>query len=326
MSGAIVAALKKIAVYIGTDKKALKTVLGIVLGVVVLLLLPIAAVLGIFSEGVDMSTARIEEIINEYQTIGAATLTEIEEKMLAAGYSEQKAEEAQAIYLLALFDKTGTENFVERLVACFAAEQTDEELINAVNTEFGTNLVAAEFAQAIREIREKYTGQEEYMTNKRCMIAKKIGRNKYRAISCKYYGELAHTGDILTTEYTDPQKVDELLALGDLYYLGAHLYWTDKMEPWETMTLAYGRDFQKKDCEAKEYTLEELQEIKFPYLYIFVKADKWIYRGDGELEHCFRDTKKALRFYFAKQLELALLEEQGEAEDIVSEPEPTLKL
>ncbi|MFQ9737487.1 MAG: hypothetical protein ACLR06_07065 [Christensenellaceae bacterium] len=49
MTGAIAAALKKLAVYIGTDKKALKTVAGIVLGVVLLLVLPIAAVLGIFS-------------------------------------------------------------------------------------------------------------------------------------------------------------------------------------------------------------------------------------------------------------------------------------
>ena len=58
MTGAIAAALKKLAVYIGTDKKALKTVAGIVLGVVLLLLLPIAAVLGVFSGDVKIDTDR----------------------------------------------------------------------------------------------------------------------------------------------------------------------------------------------------------------------------------------------------------------------------
>lgn len=35
--------------------------------------------------------------------------------MLDEGYSQLKVEEAQAIYLLALFDKTDEENFVDRL-------------------------------------------------------------------------------------------------------------------------------------------------------------------------------------------------------------------
>ena len=86
MTGAIAAALKKLAVYIGTDKKALKTVAGIVLGVVLLLVLPIAAVLGIFSGEVKIDTDRLQELIAKQQATGEAVMAEIEEQMTAAGY------------------------------------------------------------------------------------------------------------------------------------------------------------------------------------------------------------------------------------------------
>ena len=98
MTGAIAAALKKLAVYIGTDKKALKTVAGIVLGVVLLLVLPIAAVLGIFSGEVKIDTDRLQELIAKQQATGEAVMAEIEEQMTAAGYEETRIKQAQALY------------------------------------------------------------------------------------------------------------------------------------------------------------------------------------------------------------------------------------
>ena len=89
------------------------------------------------------------------------TLTAIEEQMLEAGYSELRVEEAQAVYLLALFDKGDEDQFVERLVGCFEEEQTDAELISAINAEFGTAINHTEFTEAVKEIREKYKNQEE---------------------------------------------------------------------------------------------------------------------------------------------------------------------
>ena len=44
MSATVAAALKKVAVYIFTDKKALKTVGGIVLGIIIIIVMPIVAV------------------------------------------------------------------------------------------------------------------------------------------------------------------------------------------------------------------------------------------------------------------------------------------
>jgi len=46
---------------------------------------------------------------------------------------------------LALSDYAHEPGFVDKLVRCFTAEQTDEELIAAVNAAFGTELSAEEF-------------------------------------------------------------------------------------------------------------------------------------------------------------------------------------
>ena len=161
MAFPIIPILKKVAVTLVTDKKARKVILGIVLGIIFVILMPIIAILGIFSGGIDLGLDDINSLVEQQQTVGESTLTAIEEKMLSEGYSQLKVEEAQAIYLLALFDKTDEENFVERLVGCFEEEQTDAELIASVNAEFGTAITPSEFTEALKEVREKYLNQEE---------------------------------------------------------------------------------------------------------------------------------------------------------------------
>ena len=59
MSATVAAALKKIAVYILTDKKALKVVGGIILGIIIIIIMPIVALLGIFTGSVDIDTDRL---------------------------------------------------------------------------------------------------------------------------------------------------------------------------------------------------------------------------------------------------------------------------
>ena len=158
---AIIPILKKVASVVLSDKKGRKAVLMIVGIVLVIIILPIIALLGIFSGGIDLGLNDINSLVQEQQQVGESTLTAIEEQMLEAGYSELHVEEAQAVYLLALFDKGDEEQFVERLVGCFEDEQTDAELISAVNAEFGTAINPTEFTEAVKEIREKYENQEE---------------------------------------------------------------------------------------------------------------------------------------------------------------------
>ena len=52
MSATVAAALKKIAVALLTDKKALKTIGGIVLGVLIIIIMPIVAVVSLFNGGI----------------------------------------------------------------------------------------------------------------------------------------------------------------------------------------------------------------------------------------------------------------------------------
>jgi len=158
---AIIPILKKVASVVLSDKKGRKAVLMIVGIVLVIIILPIIALLGIFSGGIDLGLNDINALVQEQQQVGESTLTAIEEQMLEAGYSELRVEEAQAVYLLALFDKGDEDQFVERLVGCFEEEQTDAELSSAVNAEVGTAINHSEFTEALKEIREKYENQEE---------------------------------------------------------------------------------------------------------------------------------------------------------------------
>ena len=158
---AIIPILKKVASVVLSDKKGRKAVLMIIGIVLVIIILPIIALLGIFSGGIDLGLDDINAMVQEQQQVGEATLVAIEEAMLDEGYSQLRVEEAQAVYLLALFDKSDEENFVERLVGCFEEEQTDAELIASVNAEFGTAITPSEFTEALKEVREKYLNQEE---------------------------------------------------------------------------------------------------------------------------------------------------------------------
>ena len=156
---AIVPIIKKVASVVLSDKKGRKAVLMIIGIVLVIIILPIIALLGIFSGGMGLDD--INSMVQEQQQVGEATLVAIEEAMLDEGYSQLRVEEAQAVYLLALFDKIDEENFVERLVGCFEEEQTDAELIASVNAEFGTAITPSEFTETLKEVREKYLNQEE---------------------------------------------------------------------------------------------------------------------------------------------------------------------
>ena len=158
---AIVPIIKKVASVVLSDKKGRKAVLMIIGIVLVIIILPIIALLGIFSGGIDLGLDDINSMVQEQQQVGEATLVAIEEAMLDEGYSQHRVEEAQAVYLLALFDKIDEENFVERLVGCFEEEQTDAELIASVNAEFGTAITPSEFTETLKEVREKYLNQEE---------------------------------------------------------------------------------------------------------------------------------------------------------------------
>ena len=79
----------------------------------------------------------------------------IEVAMTEKGFTAEKAKEAQVLYVLALSDYAEQTDFVSKLLGCFAEEQTDKQLIIAVNTTFGTTLNAEDFTKVMTAIRAK---------------------------------------------------------------------------------------------------------------------------------------------------------------------------
>lgn len=161
MSATVAAALKKIAVAILTDKKLRRTVLGIILGVIIIIIMPVAAVISVFSGDTKIDTDRLQQLVIEemsdeekvkLQTV-ENMMKAIETAMTEKGLPAEKAKEAQVLYVLALSDYAEQANFVSKLAGCFAEDQTDEQLIAAVNSAFGTELKSEDYSKIMNSIR-----------------------------------------------------------------------------------------------------------------------------------------------------------------------------
>ncbi len=159
---AVGAALKKVATYILTDKKAMKVV-GLIVGIVlVIILLPIGALLAIFNGGIEIDTGRLDEIYQERQIQLVEIWEDVESTMTNAGFDQTRIDEAQALFIFGLHDHIGEDGFIESLVGCFENDQTDSELIDAVNSEFGTSLNVEDFQNAMASTRNAYINTSNY--------------------------------------------------------------------------------------------------------------------------------------------------------------------
>ena len=162
MSATVAAALKKLSAVVLSDKNNLKTVVGIIIGIIVIIVMPIAAVLSIFSGDMNIDTDRLQQMITESLTSEEEdnlkfiedTMLTLDEKMTAAGFPD-RVKEAQVLYVLALSDYSREDGFTDKLVGCFAADQTDEQLISAVNETFGTDIKSEDFTKIMNDIRAK---------------------------------------------------------------------------------------------------------------------------------------------------------------------------
>ena len=164
MSATVAAALKKLSAVVLSDKNNLKTAVGIIIGIIVIIVMPIAAVLSIFSGDMNIDTDRLQQMITESLTSEEEdnlkfiedTMLTLDEKMIAAGFPN-RVKEAQVLYVLALSDYSREDGFTDKLVDCFAADQTNEQLILAVNEAFGTDINSEDFTKVMNDIRAKGT-------------------------------------------------------------------------------------------------------------------------------------------------------------------------
>ena len=158
MNATVAAALKKIAVAVLSDTKILKKGFIFLLSVLVGFMMPMAAVIGIFAgKSMEISDEDIENALSEeqreYYAKLNATYGEINERMQEAGFPD-RIDEAQTLFVMGLVDHMYDENFSLRLVGCFWGGQTDAELVDRVNAEFGTDMALDDYLKIIVELRK----------------------------------------------------------------------------------------------------------------------------------------------------------------------------
>ena len=171
MSATVAAALKKIAVALLGNPKTLKTIGGIVLGIIIIIIMPIVAVVSIFNGSIEIDTGRLQTMVVENLSAEEQaklqfvedTMYAIEDEMTAAGFGDLRITEAQVLFTFCLYDHAQAEDFALRLAGCFAEGQTDAQLIAAVNSVFGTEISAEEFSQIMDGIRSVYIDTSGYI-------------------------------------------------------------------------------------------------------------------------------------------------------------------
>lgn len=163
MSVSIGAALKKIAVAVLTDKKLRNTVLGIILGIIIIIVMPFAAIIALFNGSIEIDTDRLHSMVVENLSeeersrlqFVEDTMNGIEIKMSETEYDSRQILAAQVLYVTMLSEQASDPGFIDKLVGCFSAEQTDTQLIVNINLAFGTDISADEFTKFMSSIHKR---------------------------------------------------------------------------------------------------------------------------------------------------------------------------
>lgn len=110
------------------------------------------------------------------------------------------------------------------------------------------------------------------------------------AIYCHWDGYLEHNGQLLTDNYTNANKVDQLMELGDLSVLGQYI---GEKHDFDNRILgycsAYGRDREERNTAARTYSLSEYDMPNMgdkrgvDYVYLF-DGKQWLYQNYGSTD------------------------------------------
>lgn len=157
------ATVAKITSAVASDKNARK-VIGIIIGSVIgLLLIPLIAYMGIIGnmDSIEIDTNQVQKsIVQNMSAEEKAKLQHIEDVMTGISKECTKrklksivGKKAQAVYACAFYDIEKTDNdFISKLVDCFEQAQDDNELLNMLNSAFGTNISAEDFSHLMSVI------------------------------------------------------------------------------------------------------------------------------------------------------------------------------
>lgn len=157
------ATVAKITSAVASDKNARK-VIGIIIGSVIgLLLIPLIVYMGIIGnmDSIEIDTNQVQQsIVQNMSAEEKAKLQHIEDVMtgISKECSKRKlksivGKKAQAVYACAFYDIEKSDNdFISKLVDCFEQAKDDNELLNMLNSAFGTNISAEDFSHLMSVI------------------------------------------------------------------------------------------------------------------------------------------------------------------------------
>ena len=148
------------ALMVVTDKKTLQKVLTGILIVFIALFTPVIAAVEVLNSDFAIDADELETMLmSNLNDDEKAQLQEmdsqirkLDSKMSSAGYGA-RTKEAEVLWLLALYGKPTDGKTADRLVKCFKEDQTDNQLVAAVNKTFGTNVAADIFTKIMNSIR-----------------------------------------------------------------------------------------------------------------------------------------------------------------------------
>ena len=309
MSATVAAALKKIAVAVLTNKKLRRVVLGIILGIIIIVMMPMVAILSIFSGDIDIDTDRLQDIVIEemsdeekakLQTV-EDMMNAIESAMTEKGFAAERTKEAQVLYTLALYDYAKADDFVDKLVGCFDEGQSDEQLIAAVNAAFGTELKTEDYSNVMNSIRAKTINVSKFVDPeiKNNVDLAEWARQAY-AKKWGYvygtYGEVLNES-ILTTKISQfPEQVGENEEFIRQHWLGgrtADCIGLIKGYAWfncETGQIEYRSNGVRDtgsdpmlDMATEKGTIDTMPDI--PGIAVWMDGHIGIYVGDGQTIH-----------------------------------------
>lgn len=148
---------------LASDKNARK-IIGVIIGSVIgLLLIPLITYMGIIGnmDSIEIDTNQVQQsIVQNMSAEEKAKLQHIEDVMtgISKECSKRKlknivSKKAQAVYACAFYDIEKSDNdFISKLVDCFEQAKDDNELLNMINSAFGTNISAENFSHLMSVI------------------------------------------------------------------------------------------------------------------------------------------------------------------------------
>ena len=160
------AALKKIAVALVSNPRNWKTIVGIILALIIVVVTPVAVIVAILNGNIEIDQGRLAQIIQQNITAEQSanlemintTMEKVEQELEKRNLLEYKTQ-AEVLYVFSLTEHSNDENFVRNFVKCFKRGITDEQLVERVNEKFGTAIQYEEFKKMMDSIGNEVSEQ-----------------------------------------------------------------------------------------------------------------------------------------------------------------------